>query len=94
MGNSSLGYALQFSSCNICNIKAFKKTVTHTFDSKNFLLNTKILSLGKVACCYTNGCNKNIATALGSIESQNVPSPSQAFKLQPLLQVTETNFLY
>ena len=42
---------------------------------------------GKVTCCYTNGCNKDIATALGSRQDQDVPSPSQAFKVQPLQQV-------
>ena len=43
--------------------------------------------IGQVTCCYTNGCNKDIDTALGSYQSQDVASPAQAFKVQSLLQV-------
>ena len=44
---------------------------------------------GRVSCCYTSGCNKDIFSAMGSVETQAVPSPSEAFQTRPLLQVRD-----
>ena len=44
---------------------------------------------GRVSCCYTSGCNKDIFSAIGSVETQAVPSPSEAFQTRPLLQVRD-----
>ena len=44
---------------------------------------------GQVSCCYTSGCNKDIATARGSYESQNIPFRQEAFKKQSLLKVSQ-----
>ena len=42
---------------------------------------------GQVSCCYTSGCNADIATARGSFQSQNIPFRPEAFKKQSLQQV-------
>ena len=44
---------------------------------------------GQVSCCYTNGCNKDIATARGSYESQSIPFRQEAFKKQSLQKVSQ-----